>query len=69
MQDKRTKPEAEMLRNTLTIRWPDGLHRRLVDEAWRRRLHASDLVRDYVAKGLEADGVAAEPAEHYEAPE
>ena len=66
MQDKRRKLESEMLRNTLTIRWGDAEHRAVVDEAWKRRMSASELVRGYVVAGLELDGVAvkdeAEPA-------
>ena len=54
--DGRKKPESEMRRNALSIRWSDSEHRELVDAAWLRRIPASELVRQYVAEGLRRDG-------------
>ena len=56
--DARRKPDEERRRNALSIRWSDSEHRALVDAAWRRRIPASALVRQYVAEGLRRDGAA-----------
>ena len=44
--------EEKKLRNPLCIRWDDESHKRLTDAAWRRRISASELVRQLVADGL-----------------
>ncbi len=54
MHTERMKPE-EMLRNPLCVRFDVPSHQRLTDAAWRRRMSASALVRELVARGLDAD--------------
>jgi hypothetical protein len=44
--------DEERLRNPLCVRWSDEEHTTLVDTAWRMRIHASELVRRFVAEGL-----------------
>ena len=60
--DMRRRPENEQRRNALSVRWSDDEHRTLTDEAWKRRLSASELVRRYVSEGLRRDGAASRPA-------
>ena len=55
--DGRMVAEGGLKRNPLSVRWADDEHRTLVDEAWRRRMSASELVRRYVIDGLRRDGV------------
>ena len=52
MSDQRRKPEHEHRRNPLTVRWTDQEHRLVVDEAWKRRISASELVRRFVLESL-----------------
>ena len=49
------KRDEERLRNPMTTRWSDADFRLVSDEAWRRRLSASELVRRLVIRGLEED--------------
>ena len=44
--------DEDRLRNPWCVRWSDEEHRLLTDTAWRMRIHASELVRQFVAEGL-----------------
>ena len=57
--DGRRKPEAEQRPNSLSVRWSDYERRALVDEAWRQRVAAAELVRRYTAEGLKRNAAEA----------
>ena len=50
------KRDEERLRNPMTSRWTDDDFRLVSDEAWKRRMSASELVRQLVIAGLKAEG-------------
>lgn len=47
-----SKRDEEKLRNPMTTRWTDGDFRLVSDEAWRRRMSTSALVRRLVMESL-----------------
>jgi hypothetical protein len=55
--ERGTRPE-EMYRNPMTTRWNDADFKLVADEAWRRRLSVSELVRRLVLEGLRAEAAA-----------
>ena len=54
--NEEAKREEELLRNAMTLRWTDADFRLVADTAWRRRMSASELVRQLVIAGLKAEG-------------
>lgn len=47
-----TKPDEELRRNPLTVRWSDHEHKLVTDTAWRNRISASEFIRRLVMEGI-----------------
>jgi hypothetical protein len=51
------KPELELKRNTLSVRWDDQAMKLLADESWKRRTNCSELIRVAVVEKFNREGV------------
>lgn len=54
------KPELELKRNTLSVRWDDQSMRLLTNESWKRHTNCSELIRVAVVEKFDREGVKAE---------